>query len=137
MRPNSTTLDSITAAQMPSPGDARSTAFLKQLARGLRINRGPDSEQSSCPQVDVRKNLVCLTATIAQIELSARAGDGAVRSCSERFAAIHVALENMSAAHTATHDRDFALQIARLTKAQMLSLAPLRPNIDRVSIKRD
>ena len=42
----------------------------------------------------------------------------------------------LSASGTASHDRDFALQIAKLTKAQILSLSPLRPHINCISRKR-
>ena len=136
MGPKSTILESLTAAQIQSPGAGPSTTLLEQLASGLRINKESGPARPSCSQAGFRKELVCLTSTIAQIEQFAEAGHGGVRSCSERFVAVRVALENMSASDTATHDRDFALQIAKLTKAQILSLTPLRPHINCISGKR-
>ncbi len=136
MGPKSTILESLTAAQIPGPGAAPSTTLLEQLARGLRINNESGPARSSSGQAAFRMELICLTGMIAQIEQLAKAGSGAVRSCSERFVAVCVALENMRASDTATHDRDFALQIARLTKAQILSLTPLRPQVNCISVKR-
>lgn len=130
MEPKSTILGSLTAAQIPSPGAARAATVIEQLARGLRINSESDPGRPSRGQAGFRKELISLTSTIAQIEQFAKAGDGGVRSCSERFVAVSVALENTSAADTATHDRGFALQIAKLTKAQILSLTPLRPHLN-------
>ncbi len=132
MGPKSTILESLTAAQIQCPGAAPSTALLERSVRGLRIHKESDPAQPSCGHAGFRKELVCLTGTIAQIEQLAKAGDGIVRSFSERF----VAVENTSASETATHDRDFALQIAKLTKAQILSLTPLRPHINCISRKR-
>ncbi len=136
MGPKATILESLTAAQIRSPGAAPSTVLLEQLARGLRINKESGPARPSCRQAGFRKELVCLTSTIAQIEQFAKAGDGGVRCCSERFVAVRVALENTSAADTATHDRGFALQISKLTKAQILSLTPLRPHLNCISGKR-
>lgn len=136
MEPKSTMLESLTAAQIRSPGVAPSTTLLEQLARGFRINKEPSPARPSCGQAGSREELVRLTSTIAQIEQFAKAGDSGVRSYSERFVAVRVALENMSASYTATHDRDLALQIAKLTKAQILSLTPLRPHINCISRKR-
>jgi len=132
----STILESLTAAQIPSPGAAPSTTLLGQLARGLRINKESGPAQPSCCQTGFRKELIGLTGTVAQIEQLARADDGIVRSFSERLFAVRVAVENMSACETATHDRDFALQIASLTKAQILSLTPHRPHINCILQKR-
>ncbi len=131
-----TILESLTAAQISSPGAGPSTTLLDQLARGLRISKESGPVQSSCGQTGFRKELIGLTATIAQIEQLAKAGNGIARPFSERFVAVRVALENMSASETATHDRDFAFQIAKLTKAQILSLSPLRPHINCISRKR-
>jgi hypothetical protein len=131
-----TNLESLTAAQIRSPGAAASTTLLEQLARGLRINKESSPARPSCDPAGVRKELVCLTSTIAQIEQFAKAGDGGVRCCSQRLVAARVALENTSAADTATHDRGFALQVSRLTEAQILSLTPLRPHLNYISGKR-
>ena len=136
MGSKSTILESLTAAQIPSPGAARATIVIEQLARGHRINSDSGPGRPSRGQAGFRKELISLTRTIAQIEQFAKAGDGGVRSGSERFVAVRLALENMSASDTATHDRDFALQIAKLTKAQILSLTPLRPHINCISGKR-
>ncbi len=136
MGPKSTILESLTAAKIPSPGAAPSTTLLELLARGLRISKESGPARPSCGQAGFRKDLNSLNSTIAQIEQFAKAGDGAVRSFSKRVVAVRVALENMSASDTATQDRDFALQIAKLTKAQILSLTPLRPYINCISGKR-
>ncbi len=136
MGSKSTILESLTAAQVPSLGAAPSTTLLEQLAHGLRINKESGPARPSCGQAGFRKELICLSGTIAQIEQFAKVGDSGVRTYSERFVAVRVALENMSASNTATDDRDFALQIARLTKAQILSLTPVRPHINCISQKR-
>ena len=136
MGSKSTIVESLTAAHVPSSGAAPSTLLLEQLALGLRINKESSPARPSCGQAGFRKELICLTRTIAQIEQFARAGDSGVRFCSGRFVAVRVALENMSASETATHDHDFAFQIAKLTKAQILSLTPLRPHINCSSQKR-
>lgn len=136
MGSKSTIVESLTAAQIPRLSAAPSTTFLEQLAPGLRINKESGPARPSYGQAGFGKELICLTSTIAQIEQFAKAGDSGVRSYSERFVAVRVALENMSASYTATHDRDLALQIARLTKAQILSLTPLRPHINCISRKR-
>ena len=117
MGPKSTIVESLTAAQIPRLSAAPSTTFLEQLAPGLRINKESGPARPSCGQTGFRKELIGLTGTIAQIEQLAKAGDGIARPFSERFVAVRMALENMSASETATHDRDFALQLAKLTKA--------------------
>lgn len=136
MRPKSTILESLTAAQLPSAGAAPSTTLLEQLGRGLRINEESDPARRSCRPARFGKELICLISTIAQIEQSGKAGTGGAYSYSERSVAVRVALANMSASDTATHDRGFAHQIARLTKAQILSLTPLRPHVNCISGKR-
>ncbi len=133
----STILKSLTAAQVPSSGAVPSRTLLEQLSQGLRINRESDPARPACGQAGFRKELICLTSTIAQIEQFAKAGGNEVQSYSERFVAGCVALENRSASETATHDRDFALQIAKLTKAQILSLTLLRPPINCISQTRN
>ena len=129
MEPKSTMLESLTAAQIRSPGVAPSTTLLEQLARGFRINKEPSPARPSCGQAGSREELVRLTSTIAQIEQFAKAGHNAVRSLSERVAAVRVVLENSSAADTATHELGFAIQISKLTKAQILSLMPPRAGL--------
>lgn len=136
MGSKSTILESLTAAYIPSPDATPSTTLLEQMARGLRMNNESGAAQSSSARAGFRMELICPAGMIAQIEQSAKAGSSKVRSCSERFVGVCVALENMDAAETATHDRDFALQVARLTKAQILSLTPLRPHVDCISVNR-
>ncbi len=137
MGPKSTILESLTAAQVTSPGAARATTVIEQLAHGLRISSESGLGRPSHGQDGFRKELISLTSTIALIKQFAKAGDGGDRSCSERFGAVRGALENRSASDRATHDWDFALQIAKLTKAQILSLTPLRPHINCISGKRN
>ncbi len=136
MGPKATILESLTAAQIVGPSPAPSTTLPEQSACGLRINKESGPARPSCRQAGFRKELVSLTSTIAQIEQIGKAGDGAVRSYSERFVAVRIALEIMSASDTATYDRDFALQIAKLTKAQILSLTSVRPHVTYISGKR-
>lgn len=124
MGPKSTIVESLTAAQIPRLSAAPSTTFLEQLAPGLRINKESGPARPSYGQTGFGKELICLTSTIAQIEQFAKAGHNAVRSLSERVAAVRVVLENSSAADTATHELGFAIQISKLTKAQILSLTP-------------
>ncbi len=136
MGPKATILESLTAAQIKGPSPAPSTTLLEQSACGLRINKESGPARPSRSQAGFRKELICLTSTIAQIEQIGKAGDGAVRSYSARFVAVRIALEIMSASDTATYDRDFALQIAKLTKAQILSLTSVRPHVTYISGKR-
>ena len=136
MGSKATILESLTAAQISSPGVKPPTTLIGQLALSLRINSESDAARPSCGRAVFHKELIGLISTIADIEQSAKSGDGTARSFSERIAAVRVALENTSAAGTATHDPGFAIQSSKLTKAQVLSLIPLRPHINRTSGKR-
>ncbi len=119
MGSKSTILQSLTAAQIPSPGARPSTTLIGQLARSIRINSESDAAQPSCGRAVFHEELIGLISTIAELEQSAEK-----------------ALENTNAADTATGDHGFAIQTSKLTKAQVLSLTPLRPHINRISEKR-
>ncbi len=136
MGSKSTILESLTAAQIPIPGDRPSTTLIGQLARSIRINCESDAAQPSCGRAVFHEESMGLISTIAELEQSAESGGGTARSFSERIAAARVALENTNAAGTATGDPGFAIQTSKLTKAQVLSLTPLRPHINRISEKR-
>ena len=136
MGSKSTILESLTAAQISSPGAKPPTTLIGQLARSLRINSEPDAARPSCGRAVFHEGLIGLIGTIAEIEQSAKSGDRTSRSFPERIAAVRVALENISAAGTATHDSGFAIQTSKLSKAQVLSLTPLRPHINRISGRR-
>jgi hypothetical protein len=135
MGSNSRILKSLTAAQFSSPVLASSTAFQRQLALGLRIRTASDLTDPSRGLAGRHQEAICLTGTMTQIEMLAKAGQGANRPRCDRVV-VCTALENISASQTATHDTRFALQTAALTKAQILSLTPLRPRIASSSANR-
>lgn len=131
MRPKSTILESLTAARIQEPCAVTPAIILYpehlQSELGSKEESGPTQAPRS-PDGSHDK-WEWLTRMIAQMKEFAEADDGIDRAFSERVAPVRVALENTSAADTATHDRGFAIQVSKLTKAQVLSLTPRRARL--------